>query len=137
MKVVATDSSVTAISVVIAVKLMCTSLSQHCHYHCCARFRCHAVLCTFSLLQCVLIFAATALCSSVSLSERCAHRCLTAVGFLLCIMNTTKKTLIYLLFIYIQFFFIYLLTVAKNIAPLKLTCKLLRHIINANLSTSG
>ena len=33
VKVVTTDSAVTALSVVIAVTLMCTSLSQHCHYH--------------------------------------------------------------------------------------------------------
>ena len=36
--------------------------------------RCHSA---------VLAFAVTALCS-LSLSQRCAHRCLTAVGFLLC-----------------------------------------------------
>ena len=54
---------------VIAVTLTCTSLSQHCHYHCCH--------------NAVLVFAATALCS-FSLSQRCAHRCLIAVGFLLC-----------------------------------------------------
>ena len=65
-----------------------------------ARFRCHnAVLvfaittqCSFSLsqrcarLRChnaVLVFAVTALCS-FSLSQRFAHRCLTAVIFLLC-----------------------------------------------------
>ena len=69
VKVAATDSAVTAHSVVITVTLMFRSLSQHCHYHCCH--------------NAVLVFAATALCS-FSLSQRCAHRCLTAVGFLLC-----------------------------------------------------
>ena len=69
VKVVATDSAVTALLVVIAVILMCTSQVQHCHYHCCHNT--------------VLVFADTAL-YSLSLSQRCAHRCLTAVGFLLC-----------------------------------------------------
>ena len=58
------NSGVTAVSVVIAATLMCTSLSQHCHYHCC-----HSTLCSFSLLQ------------------SCAHRWLTAVGFLLCTLH--------------------------------------------------
>ena len=66
----ATNSAVTALSVFIAVTLMCTSLSQHCHYHCCH--------------NAVLGFAATML-YSFSLSQCCAHRCLTAVGFHLCI----------------------------------------------------
>ena len=69
VKVVATESAVTTLSVDIAVTLMCTSVSQHCHYQCCH--------------NAVLVFAATALCS-FSLSQCCAHRCLTAVGFLLC-----------------------------------------------------
>ena len=69
VKVMATDSTVTALSVAIAVTLMCTSLSQHCHFHCC-----HNV---------VLVFAATVL-SSFSLSQRCAHGCLTTVEFLPC-----------------------------------------------------
>ena len=64
----ATDSAVTALSVATAVTLMCTSLSQHCHFHCC-----HNAL---------LVFTATALCS-FSLSQHCAHRFLTTVGFLL------------------------------------------------------
>ena len=42
---------VAALSVAIAVTLMCTSLSQHCHYH-----YCH---------NAVLVFAVTALCTSV------------------------------------------------------------------------
>ena len=69
VKVVATDSAVTGLSVAIAVTLMCTSLSQHCQYYCCH--------------NAVLVFAATALCS-ISLSQSCAHRCLTALGFILC-----------------------------------------------------
>ena len=51
VKVVATDSAVAALSVAIAVTLMCTSLSQHCHYHCS-----HSA---------VPVFAVTALCTSV------------------------------------------------------------------------
>ena len=47
MKLVATDSAVT---------LMYTSLPQHCHFHCCH--------------NAVLVFAATALCISVS-HDRC------------------------------------------------------------------
>ena len=35
VKVMATDSAVAALSVCIAVTLMFTSLSRHCHYHCC------------------------------------------------------------------------------------------------------
>ena len=55
LKIVAAYSAVAALPVAIAVTLMCTSLSQHCHYHCC-----HSA---------VLVFAATALCTSVS--NRC------------------------------------------------------------------
>ena len=51
VKVVASDSAVTAFSVVIDVTLMCTSLVQHCHCHCCHKA--------------VLVFAVTALCTSV------------------------------------------------------------------------
>ena len=53
---VAADSAVTSLTVSIAVTLMCTSLPQHCHYHCCH--------------NAVLVFAATALCS-FSLPQRC------------------------------------------------------------------
>ena len=81
MKVVATDSALTALPIAIAVTLMCTSLSQHCHYHCCpsavtvtivtlllspslsqhcARFCCRSA---------VLVFTVTTLCTSVS--NRC------------------------------------------------------------------
>ena len=64
-KVVASDSAVTALSVVIAVTLMCASLSQYCHYHCCH--------------NAVLVFTATALCS-FSLPQRCAcFHCHSAV----------------------------------------------------------
>ena len=52
-------------------------VSQHCHYHCCH--------------NAVLIFPLTALCS-FSLSQHCAHRCLTAVGFLLCSHASSKDT---------------------------------------------
>ena len=52
---VASDTAVTALTVAIAVTLMCTSLPQHCHFHCC--------------LIAVLVFAITALCTSVS--NRC------------------------------------------------------------------
>ena len=51
---------------------MWTSLSQHCHYHCSHNT--------------VLNFAATVLCS-FSLLQRFAHRCVTAVEFLLCKVN--------------------------------------------------
>ena len=70
VKVVATDNAVATLVVAIAVTLMCTSLSQHCHYHCCH--------------NAVLIFAATALCSVFfavmtlclfSLRPCCAHFC--------------------------------------------------------------
>ena len=81
---------------VFAITTQCSfSLPQRC-----ARFRCHnavlvfdvTTLCSSSLsqrcarLRChnaVLVFAVTALCS-FSLSQRFAHRCLTAVIFLLC-----------------------------------------------------
>ena len=76
VKTVATESAVTVLSFVIAVTLKCTSLSQHCHYRCCH--------------NAVLVFAATALCL-FSLSRRCAHRCLTAAGFLLCINPVKAK----------------------------------------------
>ena len=49
------QSTVTALSVVIAVTVMCISLSQHCHYHCCH--------------NAVPVFAVTTLCASVS--NRC------------------------------------------------------------------
>ena len=77
--VMATDYNVAALSVVIAVTQMCTSLSQHCHYHC--------------YHNAVLIFAATALCS-FSLSQYCGHQCLAAVGFLL--RTTQQKKIIIL-----------------------------------------
>ena len=63
VEVVTTDTAVAALSAAIVVTLVCTSLSQHCHCHCCHS----AVTCSFSLPQ------------------RCAHRRLTDVGFLLCI----------------------------------------------------
>ena len=50
--------------------VMCTSSSQHCHYH-----WCHSA---------ALVFAAAALCSFLP-PQLYAHRCLTAVGFLLCL----------------------------------------------------
>ena len=53
---VAAGSAVTSLTVSIAVTLMCTSVPQHCHYHCCH--------------NAVLVFAATAL-RSFSLSQRC------------------------------------------------------------------
>ena len=72
VKAVATDSPVTALSVAIAVTL-CTSLPQHCHFHCSH--------------NAVLVFTATAP-RSFSLSQCCAHRCpVTAVGFLLCTLT--------------------------------------------------
>ena len=89
VEVVTADTAVAALSAAIVVTLVCTSLSQHCHCHCCH----NAVTCSFSLPQrcarfrcysAVLVFAVTALCS-FSLLQRCAHRCLTAVEFLLCI----------------------------------------------------
>ena len=52
VKVVAIDSAVAALSVAITITLMCISLSQHCHYHC--------------YHSAVLVFAVTALCTSVS-----------------------------------------------------------------------
>ena len=52
VKVVTTYNAVAALSVAIAVTLMCTSLSQHRQYHCCN--------------NAVLVFAATALCTSLS-----------------------------------------------------------------------
>ena len=65
VKVVATDSAVTALSVVIVLTLLCTSLVQHCHYQCCH--------------NAVLVFADTALCS-FSLTQHCARfRCHSAV----------------------------------------------------------
>ena len=48
----------------------------------CVRFRCHSA---------VFDFAVTALCS-FSLSQRCTHRCLTAVGFLLCRFSKSDQT---------------------------------------------
>ena len=53
VKVVATA----ALSVAIAVTLKCTSLSQHCYFHCCPTAG--------------LVFAVTALCTSVS--DRCGN----------------------------------------------------------------
>ena len=77
VKVVATDSAVAALSVAIVVTLMCTSLSQHCHYQCC-----HNAL---------LVFAATALCL-FSLPQHCAHRCLTTLGFSCVDKHTDRQT---------------------------------------------
>ena len=76
VKVVASDSAVAALSVAIAVTLMCTALWQQFKWQCwdndvfaatalslfslsqrCACFRCHSA---------VLVFAVTALCTSVS-----------------------------------------------------------------------
>ena len=76
MEVVATDSAVTVLLVAIGVTLMCTSLSQHRHYHCSPS---------------TVTVGAVTLLSTPLLSQRCApfrcynaaHRCLTAVGFLL------------------------------------------------------
>ena len=50
-------------------------MSQHCHCQCCNIT--------------IRTIAVTALCS-FSLSQRCAHRCLTAVGFLLCTMMISQ-----------------------------------------------
>ena len=91
MKVVSTDSAAAALSVAIAVTLMCTLLSRHYHYYCCpravtvsavtlltavllsqrcARFRCH---------NAVFVFAVTTPCL-FSLSQRCVcFRCHKAV----------------------------------------------------------
>ena len=82
-KVVATDSVVTTLSVAIAVTLMCTSLSQHCHYHCCPiAVTVSAVPSLYQYHDCRnAVFAARALCS-FSLSQCCAHWCLIAVGVL-------------------------------------------------------
>ena len=103
VKVVATDSAVTALSVAIDVTLKSTSLSQHFLYNCCpsavtlllapslsqrcACFRCHnavlvsaaTTLCSFTLPHCdaVLVYAATTLCS-FPLPQCCARlRCHT------------------------------------------------------------
>ena len=80
VKVVATDSTVTALSVAIAVTLVvlvCTSLSQHCHYHCCPStvtgrycWRCNIT---------ISAIVVTTQCS-FSLPQRCARfRCHNAV----------------------------------------------------------
>ena len=74
MKVVATDSLVAALSVAIAVTLMCTSSYQHCQYHCCARFRCH------SAVHIVISALSVPLLCSFSLSQRCAHRHISTVS---------------------------------------------------------
>ena len=82
VKVVATDSAVTVLSVAIAVTLMCTSLSQQCPYHYYPGLlphRCHCQRCNITIST----IAVTTLCS-LSLSERCAHQCLTAVAFFQC-----------------------------------------------------
>ena len=87
VKVVATDSAVAVLSVAIAVALMCTSLSQHCHYHCCR--------------NAVLVFAVTALCTSVSNccgipSVLCSCRILKNVKksyFRICILKTLQSIL--------------------------------------------
>ena len=79
--VVATDSAVAALLVAIAVTLMCTSLFQHCHYHCC-----HTA---------VLVFAATALCSFLLL-QCCVHRLWDSS----CVVNVFEQSRIYSLIIY-------------------------------------
>ena len=48
--------------------------------------RCYCQRCNINIRT----IAVTALCS-FSLSQRCAHRCLTAVGFLLCSMSQSGK----------------------------------------------
>ena len=60
VKVVATDSAVTALSVTIAVTLIWAPLSQHGHYHCC--------------LSAVTV-SAVILLSAPSLSQSCARFC--------------------------------------------------------------
>ena len=62
-------TAVTAVSVAIAVTVMWTSLSHWCHNHWCPS---------------AVTVSAVALLSAPLLSQCCAHRCLTAVGFLLC-----------------------------------------------------
>ena len=78
MKVVATDSAVTVLSVAIDVTLMSLSLlSQRC-----ARFCCHSV---------VLVFAVPALCTSVS-SNRCGISpvyTMTMIRIIIMIMTMT------------------------------------------------
>ena len=92
VKVVVTDSAVTALCsfslsqccAQFAVTVLCSfSLSQ-----CCAHFHCHSAV-LISLSQCCARFH----CHSpvlISLSQCCAHRCLTAIGFLLCTFNYAK-----------------------------------------------
>ena len=79
--------AVTALSVTIAVTPMDVyiSLSQNCHYHCSPSAVTFSAV-TVSIHCChnaVLAFDGTALCL-FSLSQRSAHRYLTAKGFLLC-----------------------------------------------------
>ena len=92
------DIALAVLSAAIAFTLMCTSLSQHCHYHCCTSTvtttavpalsllllsqRCHCQHCNIT----VSVITVTTLCS-FTLSQCCACtsvRCLIAVGFLLC-----------------------------------------------------
>ena len=48
----------------------------------------------------MFVFAVTSLCS-FSLSQRCAHRCLTAVGFLLCSATITIVVVVVIIIIII------------------------------------
>ena len=48
----------------------------------------------------MFVFAVTSLCS-FSLSQRCAHRCLTAVGFLLCSATITIVVVVVVIIIII------------------------------------
>ena len=77
VKIMATDSPVTALSVAISVTLMCTSLSQHCCYNCC-----HNAVLGFATTalsqQCQVAFVVTLMCTLLSqhcplplLSQRC------------------------------------------------------------------
>ena len=81
VKIMATDSTVTALSVAISVTLMCTSLSQHCCNNC--RHNAVLVFATTALSQqCQVAFAVTLMCTSLShhsplplLSQRCHCQC--------------------------------------------------------------
>ena len=83
-----TDSAVTAVSNYSAVTAMLTLVRQHCahHYECSGNWqRCHTNVHTvISALSLPVLLQR--LCS-FSLSQRCAHRRLSAVGFRLCRYN--------------------------------------------------
>ena len=86
----ATDSAVTALSVAIAVKHLCTPLSQHCHYYYCPNTN---------------TVSGVMLLSAPSLSQRCARfLCHSAV---LLFAITTLLLFIIIIIIIIVFVIIY------------------------------